>query len=94
MEVDSIRLMNRDVLIRPKPLNEIQSSSIVVVSKKEQNEKANWFEVVKVSSRVKEVNVGDTVLVPYATHTPIMLVDNQRMAITDEDSIIGVIESE
>lgn len=91
--IESIRLMNKDILIRPKPVSELRQSLIIPIYKQEQREKANLFEVLKVSGRVVQVKAGDVVLVPYIAHTPIMMIDGIRVAITDENTIMGVIEN-
>lgn len=89
---EKLRLLKKDVLIKPKDSNEVTNSVIHVAKEDEQKEKMNFFEVLSVSDEVTMVKEGDTILLKYLQHTIPMLWNDELCAITSEDDIDAVIE--
>lgn len=90
---EKLKLLNKDILIKKKPINDLRSGSIHLVLENEQREGVNFFEVVQVSDKVTEVRAGDVIILPYGAHTiPFVMDDHQEYAITDEDQVMGVVE--
>lgn len=88
-----VKLMNRDILIKPEPIDNVSGSSLLLVLDDEGKEDANYFRVLEVSKRVTEVKQGDIILLEFAMHTEPMYIDDQRVAVTSEEKILGVLEN-
>ena len=87
-----IRLLKKDVLIKPKDINDVVKSIIHIHKEDEGKEKLNYFEVLEVSPNVTMVNKGDTVLIEHLQHTMPVIINDERCAVTSEDDIVAVIE--
>lgn len=90
--IDKLRLLNEDVLIKAKSINSISKSPIHIVSQEEQRQAVNFFEVIKVSDKVTDVKVGDTVAIAFMDHTIPVHMEVGEVAITDISKILAVIE--
>ena len=91
--IKNLRLFKHDILIEAKSKNEVnRQQRIQTVEYEEHKEQANWFHVLKVGADIKDVSVGDTILLPYNEHTPPFFVDGSRVAITDLSKVIGVLD--
>lgn len=84
------KLLNKDIMIKPEPINDISNSIIHIVS--EQEGEANYFQVLQVADGVTEVSKGDIIILPFAMHTEPVLIGSERVAITSEDKILGVLK--
>lgn len=89
--MQKLKLMHKDVLIKPRSKNEFVKTSLLLMDQKKGDD-INFYEVLDVSDRVTMVKRGDVVLIEGANHTVPMLWNDERCAITSEDDIVGVIE--
>lgn len=89
---EKLKLLKKDVLIKPKDINDVSNSLIHIFKEDEQKEKLNFFEVLAVSDQVTMVKEGDIVLLEFLQHTIPMLWNDEKCAITSEDDIAAVIE--
>ena len=88
MEVSDLKLLNKDILIKPK---EVAQSSIIYTKDTRMGD-VNTFEAVKVSANCTEVKEGDTIIINFGDHVPSFRIGDSYYAITSEDVVIGIIE--
>ena len=87
----NIRPLNNDVLITPINYCDLFPSRLFVINPEERNNKINFFKVLAVSAKVTAVKIGDVILVEYGKHTPPVMMDGIRCAITAEKDISAVL---
>lgn len=87
-----LRLLKKDILVTPKNINEVEKSTIHIVSDSEQKEKLNYFEVLVVSDQVTMVKPGDIIILGYMNHMSPIEWEGKMCAITSEDMVEAVIE--
>lgn len=92
--MEEMKLMHKDVLIEPIDSNDVSKSRILAVFDDAHKESSNFFKVLQVSENVTEVKAGDKVIVGFNEHTPPFMWGTKRVAITDENTILGVIDDE
>lgn len=90
--IESLRLLNTDVLITPIEKNDVYQSELVIIEKDERREDLNFFKVLRVAKDVKLVKEGDIILLGMGRHTVPVIVGNTRVAITKEDDVEAIVE--
>lgn len=94
-DLTNFRPLNRDILIKLKDRAKIEGYVIYIPESGEEN-KTQFFTVVKISDKVTEVKVGDTIVMPWQRITdPIeATVDgcDAQYGITSVDEIWAIIE--
>jgi len=90
--MQKLRLFKKDILITPIKKNDVRSSIIHVVEDEEGQEKLNYFKVLQVSEKVTMVKEGDVVLVEHLGHTPPMVWNDVKCAVTSEDDVVAVLD--
>lgn len=88
-----IRLLKKDVLIRPMDINEYTDSVIHIKKDDQHTDYLNYFEVLQISDEVTLMKAGDTVLLKHLQHTPPFELNGVMCAVTSEDEISAVIEN-
>lgn len=91
--IEAVRLFKKDILIEPIKKNDagVHNSSIIVVERQEQQEKLNYFRVLKVADGVTDVKPGEIVLVGYGDHTTPFDLNGKLVAISDVMKVVGVL---
>lgn len=84
----NLRPLHDDVLVTPKDSNEISDSVIYI--KDDRKDGTNWFSVLAVGDDVKEIKVGDIVLLKFGDHTVPVDVDGVRVAVSSEKDVLAV----
>jgi len=92
MSVTKIRLLKKDILIRPMDVNEYTSSIIYIKKDNQHEDKLNYFEVLQVSDQVTLMKAGDTIMLEHLKHTPPFMLNSVKCAVTSEDDVAAVIE--
>lgn len=87
-----IRLLKKDILIRPLDVNEYTNSIIHIKKENQHEDKLNYFEVLQVSDQVTLMKTGDTIMLDHLKHTPPFVLNNIKCAVTSEDDVAVVIE--
>lgn len=97
IDVNELRPMNKDVIIRYHDYNKM-SGDLIQIEDKSEEVNTHYCEVLRVAPSVKEVNPGDIVVVGWLNMTEPFLVEvdgiEQKVVITTEDRISGVVEDE
>ncbi len=97
IEVDTIRPMGSDVLLRHVDMNKMKGG-VILIHENTDEYTTQYFEILKVGSKVKHVNVGDIVLVPWGRITPPFEVQNSgrdlKVGITDEKEILAIVDQD
>lgn len=88
----NIKLLKKDILIRPMDINEYSDSAIYIKKKEQHTDKLNYFEVLQVSDKVTLMKAGDTILLDHLKHTPPFELNNIKCAVTSEDDVAVVLE--
>jgi len=87
----NIRLLKKDILIRPMDINEY-SESVIHIAKEDQHQDAvNYFEVLQISDKVTLMDAGDTILLDHLHHTPPFELNGVMVAVTSEDDVAAVL---
>lgn len=92
IEIEKLRLLNDDILVTYMEQQKYVSDIIDVINPKERQESVQYFKVVRVSPKVTDVKVGDTILLELGHHTIPFTINIDRYAITSVKEVIAVIE--
>lgn len=86
-----IRLLKRDILIRPLDVNEYTNSIIHIKEHGQHDKELNYFEVLQISDKVTMIEVGDTILLHHLQHVPPFDLNGVKCTITSEDEVEAVL---
>lgn len=93
-DIHKIKLMNEDVLVMLDE-NEAAFRQGRIIQLKNRNEaRLDYCKVLKVSDKVTDVKVGDTVLLSWTNMTPPFLIGTKRVAVTSQERIEGILEND
>lgn len=92
-ELDRLTLFDNDVLIEPVTNVSKFTGSFFVLMKNKKEARLDHCRVIKVGSKVTEVNVGDVIAMSWTNMTIPFYWGGQRVAITDQYSIEAVIDN-
>ena len=84
------RLLHKDILMKHRNTNDF-SNTPIIMKDNEQKSDLMFFEVVQTSDQVTEINQGDVVVVPWARTVPPFILNGERVTITSEDEVYGVV---
>ena len=95
IDLSNYILMRKDILVKMKPKTAV-TNSIIYTKESIDNSALQYFEVLKVSPLVRDVRVGDTVVISWKNITPPFesMFDGVRSdyGITDENQIEAIVE--
>lgn len=97
VDIKELRPMHKDVIVRYHDVNKMTGDSIIIEDKSK-DVTTHFCEVLRVSPQVKDVAPGDIIVVSWLNITEPFLVDvdgvEQKVVITTEDRILGVVEND
>lgn len=93
--IDGIKLLNKDILVKLKPKTEVENSPIYVKESIDESE-LQFFTVLAKSDQVTMFNVGDTVIISWKRITSPFKAEYKgevsNVGISSEDEVLGVVE--
>jgi len=96
-DINSLVPLNYDVIIRYHDYNKVSGDAIQIEDKSE-DVTTHYCEVLRVAPKVKAVKPGDIIVVSWLNITDPFLVSingkDEKVVITTEDRILGVVEDE
>lgn len=91
ISVKNFRPLDNDVALIRCDQEKIYNYAVLVADNNELQD-YQYYEVVAKGNNVKNVDVGDTVLMSWARMTPPIDFHEGKVALTDQKEIVGVIE--
>lgn len=96
--MERLRLIRKDILIRPLDPNDIGKKLIKVYGRDKTQEqlrgenKVKLYTVLVTGPSCKEVKVGDTIMVNWVDTVPPVEFNGEMVTLTDESRVLGICE--
>mgnify|MGYP006289276513 CR=1 FL=1 len=93
IDEQEMKMLGKDILVKHRNMNDFTATDIRLLDD-EQKSDFKYFEVLRTGPDVTEITVGDVVIIPWARVMMPFLYQNERVTISNEDEVWGVLEDE
>lgn len=88
-----MKMLGADMLVKHRNMNDFTDTDIRLLDNEHKTD-LKYFEVLRIGPDVTDVNVGDVVIMPWARVMMPFFYQNERVTITNEAEVWGIIEDE
>jgi hypothetical protein len=93
LDEKEMKLFGKDILVKHRNMNDFTDTPIRLLDDEHKTD-IKYFEILKTGPDVTELNEGDVVILPWARVMVPFLYRDERVTITNEDEVWGVIEDD